>query len=145
MKLSKTNAEKFLRIIEKSNKKVFTCDNLSKATGIKQEVIFDYIEPFYEMIRLDPNHNLKENIADLENYIQKEEKVSKKIKKKPRISHNEYKQYKGFLDYVSKNMTCLRISQITFDGEELNHSKYYLEKIEYLKRMSHYEIFCNLR
>lgn len=130
MKLSKTNAEKFLRIIEKSNKKVFTCDNLSKATGIKQEVIFDYIKPFYEMIRLDPNHNLKENIADLENYIQKEEKVSKKIKKKPRISHNEYKQYKGFLDYVSKNMTSGGILDTGYKltAKDKRMLSYYLKK-----------------
>ncbi len=107
MKPNRTNAKKFLKILEKTNKKVFTCENLSKETGLDQEAIFSYVEFFYSMIRLDPNHNLKEFIPDLKDFIENEEKKRNKnsIKKEKRISHSEYNEYKGFIDYISCVMT----------------------------------------
>ncbi len=107
MKPNKTNVQKFLRILEKTNKKVFTCENLSKEIGLDQEATFNFVEYFYSMIRLDPNHNLKEFIPDLKEFIKNEEEKSIKnnIKKEKRISHSEYSEYKGFIDYISRVMT----------------------------------------
>ncbi len=107
MKPNKTNANKVLRILEKTNKKVFTCENLSREMGLDQETIFDFIENFYAMIRLDPSHNLKDLIPDFTKYIEKEEtKLAKEnIKKEKRISHSEYTEYKDFIDYISRVMT----------------------------------------
>lgn len=102
MKLNKTNAKKILRIISSSKKKVFTCEDLTKATGLKSDVIIDYVSQFYEMIRLDTSYNLKDIVPELEEYIAKLEKTTKKVKK---TSHKEYAKYKSFIDYVYKNMT----------------------------------------
>ena len=103
MKLSKTNANKFLHIISKSNKKVFTCEDLSKITGLKVDVIRSYIYYFYEMIQLDTSYNLKNIVPDLEKYIICLSKNKKK--KAKRIAHSEYLKYSSFIDYVYKNMT----------------------------------------
>ena len=107
MKLSKTSAKKCLKILETSKKKVFTCEDLTRATGFNQETVFSFVGNFYSLIRLDPTHNLKENIEDIKNYIEIEDKKeeSKKKSKEKRISHKEYKKYKNFMDYVSKAMT----------------------------------------
>ena len=107
MNLSKTNAKKILRIIENSKKKVFTCEDLVKATGFNLEVIYLFIENFYDLIRFDPSYNLKNEITNIRSYIEKEEnkEAKKKERKGKRIGHNEYKKYKNFMDYVSKNMT----------------------------------------
>lgn len=107
MKPNKTNANKVLRILEKTSKKVFTCENLSKEMGLDQEAIFSYIENFYDMIRLDPNHNLKDLIPDIQEYIRNEEARSLKenVKKEKRISHGEYTEYRDFIDYISCVMT----------------------------------------
>lgn len=107
MKPNKTNVKKILRILEKTNKKVFTCDNLSKETGFDQEAIFGYVEYFYSIIRLDPNHNLKEFIPNLKEFIEKEDNkaLESGAHKEKRISHREYKEYNGFIDYISRVMT----------------------------------------
>ena len=107
MNLSKTNAKKILRIIENSKKKVFTCEDLVKATGFNLEVIYLFIENFYDLIRFDSSYNLKNEITNIRSYIEKEEnkEAKKKGRKEERIGHNEYKKYKNFMDYVSKNMT----------------------------------------
>lgn len=107
MNLSKTNAKKILRIIENSKKKVFTCEDLVKATGFNLEVIYLFIENFYDLIRFDSSYNLKNEITNICSYIEKEEnkEAKKKERKEKRIGHNEYKKYKNFMDYVSKNMT----------------------------------------
>lgn len=107
MKPNKTNVGKVLRILEKSNKKVFMCENLSREMGLDQEAIFNFVENFYSMIRLDPSKNLKDLTPDLKKYIENEEnKVLKENKKKEkRISHSEYAEYKDFIDYISRVMT----------------------------------------
>ena len=107
MNLSKTNAKKILRIIENSKKKVFTCEDLVKATGFNLEVIYLFIENFYDLIRFDSSYNLKNEITNIRSYIEKEEnkEAKKKERNEKRIGHNEYKKYKNFMDYVSKNMT----------------------------------------
>ena len=103
MKLSKTNAKKFLTIINKSKKKVFSCEDLSKATGLKLDNIVDYVSIFYPMIYLDNSYNLKLIVDSLENYIKEENKKPKK--KIERVSHKEYAKYSSFIDYVYKTMT----------------------------------------
>lgn len=103
MSLSKTNAKKFINIISKSKKKVFTCDDLSRASGLKVDVIRDYMSEFYGMIYLDPNHNLVDLLPDLNNFVLVKSKTSnKKVKK---ISHKEYEEYASVTDYIYKKMT----------------------------------------
>ena len=103
MSLSKTNAKKFINIITKSKKKVFTCEDLSCASGIKVDVIRDYISEFYGMIYLDPMHNLIDILPNLNKYVEIKNKTApRKVKN---ISHKEYEKYSSVTEYINKNMT----------------------------------------
>lgn len=104
MKLTKTRAKSFLKIISTSKKRFFSCEDLSKVTGLKIDTIYTYVEEFYPMIRLDVSCNLKDLLKTIEKYIVALEKATP-IKKKKRISTNEYDKYESFIDYIYKNMT----------------------------------------
>jgi hypothetical protein len=105
MKLSKTNAKKFISILSSTKKKVFTCDNLSKASGLKVDIIKEYISEFYGMIYLDPNYNLINLLPQLNDYVKEEEKITKPVKKVKKVTHKEYEEYSSVPDYIYKKMT----------------------------------------
>lgn len=105
MKLSKTKVAKFISIISRCKKKVFTCDDLSRESGFKVDVIREYISEVYGMIYLDPQYNLINLVPKLENYVKEETKKAKPVKKVKKISHKEYDEYKDAVDYIYKKMT----------------------------------------
>src|SRR5574344_795541 len=103
MKLTKTALKKYIRIIKGSNKKVLTCDQLSKLCGEKSSVLREAFVEFEPLINFDSNFNLKELLPTL---LIEEEKLDKiPVKKRNVIKKKDYELYGGFMDYVYKKMT----------------------------------------
>ena len=103
MSISKTNVKKYLKIITETKKKVFTCDDLSKISGVKVEVLRNEFLDFYPLIGLEINYDLHSLVPALETYLTKLEKVP--VKKRVVVRNKTLKKYKTFVDYIYKKMT----------------------------------------
>jgi hypothetical protein len=102
MELTKTFLTKSIKAIKNSDKKVFTCDDLSKKTGVRSEVIRGLLIKYNPLINFEYNFDLHEILPDME----KDLSISTIKKKRARaIRKDELDEYPSTLFYIYKKMT----------------------------------------
>jgi len=103
MKLSRNYALKIIKALKSSNKDIFTCEDLAKEIGVDYDIVIDWIEEFYSMIRIDTGFNLRELSIDFESYVDYLEGLT--ANNYDVAFDPEEEKYNDFIEYVLKNMT----------------------------------------
>lgn len=101
--MNKTTLRKYIQIINKTKKKVLRCEDISKETGEKIEVIRKNLSPYNPLINFDINFNVKNIKEELEKEL-KELEIKEPIKRKTYVKNNELVSYSSTLEYIYKNM-----------------------------------------
>ena len=103
MTLNKTKLQKIIKAIEKTKRKVYTVSELSRDTGIKDEILIDYLSKFNALIYFDNQANIKEYLEGIKEDFEDQNKEV--VKRNDYVRSKDIEQYDGFIDYIYKTMT----------------------------------------
>ena len=97
--------KKYISAMEKMKKKYVTIERLSRVVGYYPDVIYETLEYFEPMIKMQPDFNLLELVPVMKQYvIDKEENKVREVKA-PAIKKNQLEQYDSISDFIYKKMT----------------------------------------
>ncbi len=103
MALNKTKLQKIIRAIEKTKRKVYTVSELSRDTGIKDEILIDYLSKFNALIYFDSQANVKDYLNGIREDFDGQNKEV--VKRTEYVRSKDVEQYDNLVDYIYKTMT----------------------------------------
>ncbi len=103
--VNKTKLKKFISALKKEKRKVVTCEILSLSIGIYPEVIAEFFSEFDPLVRMDYDYNLKDLLPELENSLEKLNKVKTKNVKSARVTKKDVESYESIVSFVYAKMT----------------------------------------
>lgn len=103
MALNKTKLQKIIKAIEKTKRKLYTVSELSRDTGIKEEILVEYLSKFNALIYFDGQANVKDYLNGIKEDFDGQNKEV--IKRSEYVRSKDIEQYDNFIDYVYKTMT----------------------------------------
>lgn len=101
--LSKTEAEKILRALEKSKRKYLTLEDLSRIVGLYPDQLGEYFSYFDPLASLDPSFNCRSAQGALTEYVNGLE--AKPKKQRIVVGKKMAAEYTSINDFVYKKMT----------------------------------------
>ena len=103
MSLNKTKLQKMIKAIEKTKRKVYTVSDLSRDTGIKDDILIEYLSKFNALIYFDNQANVKDYLDGIKtDYDDQNKEV---VKRTEYVRSKDIEQYESFVDYIYQTMT----------------------------------------
>lgn len=102
--LNKSKLEKIVKCLNKNKKKFYPVSALSYDTGIREDILRNFLMEFNPLVSFDDEFDVLE-IRDEIIYKYERQKENTPVKKREVVRSKELEEYSGLVDYIYKNMT----------------------------------------